>query len=690
MKIRSTFAVLALCGSLCAQTLNPAGHFINTGNEELTYKVVQTPQGDAVEIDSFTLLGSTAFKTAQGYLTLSGNYENAPSTLRIFSAEGKEVFSKSFAQTINFALSASRNFCVFHDMQKIWVIDIAANTSVSLEGSNVFAVDDAGKAAYYNEKTGSVTYDASSIAISEAVYRVIFFNGQPLFITKTAVLRIKDNTLVPVFTAAEGRVFDVAVISGKFCVSVKKEKPGEFVFNAFSSSDLVTFTAGEEVHYPLASSTSKKKEKEKRISPNEQLLANETILDPIDYYNDTVYQPIGNSYNEMQEYTPGSMYPHPGVDLLGTYLQNTYSVKKGYVKAILTTSGQYHWRIAISNNNTAAYSQGYLYAHMQQNTIPYVVGDSVNPGDVVGQLVNFPVTGFVHCHFARIGCTGTTWSGNWRTYDNPLSYMTNFFDTIPPTFEITLGSDPFAFRDVNGNYLAFDSLYGTVDVISKVYDRINATWRCDVNSLRYSVSPLSQPTTMLLDSLAFDYHYHNDFYYTGPTYLTMLKTIYSRDASCFSTADYGIRDFYHIVTNSDGNDTITGNDSLQVFNTLSLPDGSYIFRVIATDPSGNTSRDSMIIEIKNLSSGVNSVYPDQQVSIYPNPFSEESTLLVNRDLNNATLSLYDPLGREVKRTENISGSSIKLQRGNLAPGMYFIKLNQEGKTFFTGKIIVAD
>ncbi|MEW6470452.1 MAG: T9SS type A sorting domain-containing protein [Bacteroidota bacterium] len=564
-------------------------------------------------------------------------------------------------------------------------MDIAAKTFRSAEGSNVFAVSDEGKLAYYNDRNSTIGSGELSFVLAGPVYRILFFGADPLFITRTSVLKMGSNGLSPVFTAAEGRVFDAGVIEGRLYISTKKELPGEFLFRAYHSADLLSFTAADEVHYPLAGATQNKTQQ--NSSPSS--LPNETILNPIDYYTDTVYQPVGNSYNEMQEYSQGNPYPHPGVDLLGAYLQNTYSVKDGFVKAILTTSGQYHWRIAIANQNTSGYSQGYLYAHLEQSTIPYTVGDPVNEADVVGLLVNFPVTGFVHLHFARIGCTGATWSGNWHTFDNPLSYMSNFFDTIPPTFEITINNDPFAFRDPGGNYLSPDSLYGNVRVISKVYDRINASWHCDVHKLRYSVSPLAQPTLMLLDSLSWEYHHYNDYYFQGPTYMDLINTIYSRDLTCFSTADYNVRDFYHIVTNSDGNDTITANDALQVFNTLSLPNGSYIYRVIAWDPSGNTSRDSMIIEIKNTSSGVGELLSNQ-VSITSNPFSSETVIVSTNGFNNATLVLYNAIGQQAKEIRNINGHTYILQRDTLQPGIYFIALSQGDLTLFTGKIVLLN
>ena len=196
--------------------------------------------------------------------------------------------------------------------------------------------------------------------------------------------------------------------------------------------------------------------------------------------------------------------------------------------------------------------------------------------------------------------------------------MTNFFDTVAPVFEKTINNDAFAFRDVNGNYLDPDSLHGQVKVISKFYDIINSSWHVDVNTVHYNLSLLASPQTLLLDSFSYEYDFFTDVYPNGPYNGGVLQTIYSLDSVCLSDGNYQIRDFYHIVTNSDGNDTINSNDSLQFFNTMNFQDGSYIFRVIASDPSGNTSMDSMIITIKNNVASIIET-ENQIVNVFPNP-----------------------------------------------------------------------
>jgi murein DD-endopeptidase MepM/ murein hydrolase activator NlpD len=649
MKIPAIFSVafvlLMSAATAPAQQLNKAGHLVQAGPGQEADDAVYSTKGDEVEVNGLKLKGNSVFRTAAGYVTLSGNYENAPSTVRAYSKSGEELFARTFPQTINFTLSANGEYGVFYDLKQVHLISFKANTVSSFKGSTVFAVSDAGETAVFNDSDSSVLFNKARVKLGEPVYRILFFNGQPLFITYSAVVRIKDGAPEKVYTAQWGRIFDAKVFGDKLYISTKTEKPKKFIFNSYSTSDLATFKPEQEVEYPFRRDRKKKDEAvtDRHIHTS---LSNETFLNPMDYFSAASYQPVGNSYCEMQEYSPGNMYPHPGVDLLGNYMQDVYSVKDGYVKAVLTTSGPYHWRIAVANQNTSGYSQGYLYAHLEEISIPYVAGDSVNAGDVLGYLCNFPVQGFVHCHFARIGDTGPTWNGSWWTFDNPLTYMDNFLDSIPPEFERTIGNDAFAFRDVNGNYLAFDSLYGSVKVIAKVYDRINSQWRCDVDELRYSVSPLSSPQTLLLDSFSYEYDFFNDFYYSGSYYYGLLRTIYSRDVTCFSTADYNVRDFYHIITNSDGSDSISGADSMQVFNTLSLPDGSYIFRVIASDPSGNTSRDSMVIRIKNNISGISGLTGGPDVHAFPNPFSDQLYLNMASS-ENASIAVYDVLGKRM-------------------------------------------
>jgi hypothetical protein len=78
------------------------------------------------------------------------------------------------------------------------------------------------------------------------------------------------------------------------------------------------------------------------------------------------------------------------------------------------------------------------------------------------------------------------------------------------------------------------------------------------------------------------------------------------------------------------------------------------------------------------------------VTIFPNPFSSEMTLQSDKYFKNATLTLYNVQGQQVKRINNISGQTFTLHRDNLSHGMYFLQLTQDNKILTTDKIIITD
>jgi hypothetical protein len=81
---------------------------------------------------------------------------------------------------------------------------------------------------------------------------------------------------------------------------------------------------------------------------------------------------------------------------------------------------------------------------------------------------------------------------------------------------------------------------------------------------------------------------------------------------------------------------------------------------------------------------------DKDVSIFPNPLSAETTLMLKAALTNASLTLYNTFGQQVIKIENISGREIKIHRDNLPNGLYFIYLKHNGKIIFTDKLLITN
>jgi hypothetical protein len=363
--------------------------------------------------------------------------------------------------------------------------------------------------------------------------------------------------------------------------------------------------------------------------------------------------PIGNTYNEYQYYG-GSPYPHPGIDVFGDPGQHVYAVHSGVVKAILTTGGDLYWRIGIADTLGNGTLPGYLYAHLVQSSIPVTVGQHVTAGQYLGDLVDWPIAGFTHTHFARIQDTGAQWSGGWICIGNPHLYLQNQTDLLRPVFEPARGTDLLAFcGNETSTYQNPTSLHGSVDIIAHVGDRIISTYVCTVQELRYTIYPLGNPGVPIVrDKLAVYFDMTNDYYAGGSNYSLLVNILYKQDSICRTQGDYDYREYYHILTNSDEDQSWGPEDLQQCWNTSTLPDGSYVIRVTARDVAGNTTIDSMTVQTVNGNPSAvagETAGPALFLESRPNPARGSAAIVFSLAApDRVSLDLYDLSGRRVR------------------------------------------
>lgn len=78
------------------------------------------------------------------------------------------------------------------------------------------------------------------------------------------------------------------------------------------------------------------------------------------------------------------------------------------------------------------------------------------------------------------------------------------------------------------------------------------------------------------------------------------------------------------------------------------------------------------------------------LSVSPNPFFIHAKLHSKRNLEDATITIYNSLGQEAKQIKNISGQFAEIERGNLASGIYLLQLTENDKIIATAKFNIAD
>ncbi|MBT8383427.1 MAG: hypothetical protein KJO59_13910 [Ignavibacteria bacterium] len=82
---------------------------------------------------------------------------------------------------------------------------------------------------------------------------------------------------------------------------------------------------------------------------------------------------VWNHYEQHMGSNPSTSYLHQGLDLITPIGEPTYSVIDGYVKLVLTLGGAAYWRIAVSDTQSAGWSDGWLSAHLIESTIQFDV-----------------------------------------------------------------------------------------------------------------------------------------------------------------------------------------------------------------------------------------------------------------------------------------------------------------------------
>ncbi|TAL63071.1 MAG: T9SS type A sorting domain-containing protein [Bacteroidetes bacterium] len=126
-----------------------------------------------------------------------------------------------------------------------------------------------------------------------------------------------------------------------------------------------------------------------------------------------------------------------------------------------------------------------------------------------------------------------------------------------------------------------------------------------------------------------------------------------------------------------------------VIDTLNLNTGDSIF-ILANSRTTSTTSQAFKINCLFTTDIIDNQTLLHLFSVYPNPFSSQTTLQTDNLFNNVTLTVYNSFGQIVKQIKNISGQTITLYRDNLAGGLYFIRLTQDGKVIATDKLVITD
>ena len=299
--------------------------------------------------------------------------------------------------------------------------------------------------------------------------------------------------------------------------------------------------------------------------------------------------PLGNNFGEYQDYG-GSPYYHDGLDLMGVSHTEVYSVSDGYV-VYLRDDDPLYSGIMITPD-AGGTEPGWLYWHIDPNTFTVGLGEHINVDEKIGEIAEWPVANFHHTHFNYINYTDY-W---YVAIGNPLEFMVPDTDPDAPTFFNTSSRQLFAICNDNGsNYQQANNVHGKVDIIALIKDQVNhPTWRVVPYTISYKIDGTggSVPETIL----------HT---FTGQIPDAGTEgVLYKDDSTCDSQGDYSYREYYWIVTNTDGDNLVEYSDINGCWDTTLFPDGDYTITVRAWDEYGNLTEESMPVTVRNTGVGI--------------------------------------------------------------------------------------
>jgi hypothetical protein len=110
-----------------------------------------------------------------------------------------------------------------------------------------------------------------------------------------------------------------------------------------------------------------------------------------------------------------------------------------------------------------------------------------------------------------------------------------------------------------------------------------------------------------------------------------------------------------------------------------------IYYVLVTDANGCTAESNIF---EDVGTGIGQVSSGIALSIYPNPFKEETTVDFGREIQTASIKVVDVFGKLIEEHSITNTDKHILKRENKASGIYFVEIEVEQQEKIIYKLII--
>ena len=688
---------------------NPEARISENGQYTCTFKV-ETGGPETRELTGFKLFenGSLLFTINEvpgsdisisnaGYVIVYDHRpaKEAPLTIHWYSKNGKRVLSKGFTSADLFGFSPKGTMFGVGSKKSLEVITLSSGEvdvyrkgwkfDISLDETVVAVAHEKGITVYSNGKcTGEIntgmTY-ARKIRISPDNKRIAVIDKRNLHVYSPLDCKLTySDKLTGKNSFRDLRMNNNTVWAG---IHYKGE---EFSKGILKTYNLENNSVLEEVittEPRINSGLDIKKFREKYVTKNRDSRYPQI---PWPFSPQDEVHELWNAYEGLNTYPDDYIddaypYLHQGIDLECDRNTPIYAVMGGIVKCVLTIGGDVYWRTATAEEQVSGIADGWLYAHIIESSIQVDVGDTVDVGDYLGQIVYWSPQVDGHLHFARITDHGLVWSyddDEWGiTYNPQISLTPDHDSTAPVIVDAINNKSKFAYYKKNdtdslatsSDYYYPDSARGglqaDIDIIVELYDYIvHDNFTQPAYSLYYWIKGIdeincwSNYNKLIIDTTLAQIRNHSYSFYLASKYKPYAAVMYKYDG-VFSPGSWfnRTRTFAHVLTNNNGDSLITPGEKDSCLHTDDYFDGWYRVYVQAFDCKGNFVVDSEDVYFNNGNHDSTSIVNTGKALItdfylgqnFPSRFSSFTTIQYHVPKTaKVSLKIYDLAGNEIK------------------------------------------